>query len=89
MIVMSAGLSFTGPNIYAFAQTLAGPAATGKWIGMQNSLGNISGIVVGSLRGLIVDRTGHFGWTFVICAIITFMGVISWTGGVGRLEQVP
>ena len=89
MLVMGAGLGFTGPNIFAFAQTLAGPAAAGKWIGMQNSLGNISGIVVGPLTGLIVDRTGHFGWAFAVCAAITFLGGISWTGFVGRLEQVP
>jgi hypothetical protein len=56
---------------------------------MQNSLGNISGVVVGPLTGLIVDRTGHFGWAFVICAAVTFVGGISWTRLVGRLEQAP
>jgi hypothetical protein len=40
----------------------AGPAAAGKWTGMQNCLGNIAGIVVGPLTGFIVDRTGHFRW---------------------------
>jgi MFS transporter, ACS family, D-galactonate transporter len=50
MMVMGAGLGFAGPNIFAFAQTFAGPAAAGKWIGMQNSLGNISGVVVGPLQ---------------------------------------
>ena len=89
IMVMGAGLGFAGPNIFAFAQTFAGPAAAGKWIGMQNSLGNISGVVVGPLTGLIVDHTGHFGWAFAICAAITFVGGISWTGCVGRLEQVP
>ena len=89
IMMMGAGLGFAGPNIFVFAQTFAGPAAAGKWIGMQNSLGNISGVVVGPLTGLIVDHTGHFGWAFVICAAITFFGGISWTGCVGRLEQVP
>jgi MFS transporter, ACS family, D-galactonate transporter len=89
MLVMGGGLGFTGPNIFAFAQTLAGPAAAGKWIGMQNSLGNISGVVVGPLTGLIVDHTGHFGWAFVVCAAVTSVGGISWTRLVGRLEQAP
>jgi ACS family D-galactonate transporter-like MFS transporter len=89
ILVMGGGLAFTGPNVYAFAQTLAGPAAAGKWIGMQNSLGNIAGVVVGPLTGLIVDHTGHFGWAFVVCAAVTFVGGISWTRLVGRLEQAP
>jgi ACS family D-galactonate transporter-like MFS transporter len=89
MLVMGGGLGFTGPNIFAFAQAFAGPAAAGKWIGMQNSLGNVSGVVVGPLTGLIVDRTGHFGWAFVVCAVVTFVGGIAWTRVVGRLEQVP
>jgi len=87
MMVMGCGLGFTGPNIFAFAQTLAGPAAAGKWTGMQNCLGNIAGVVVGPLTGFIVDRTGHFGWAFAICAAITFLGGISWTQLVGPLEQ--
>jgi MFS family permease len=89
MLAMGGGLGFAGPNIFAFSQTLAGPAGAGKWIGLQNSLGNISGVVVGPLTGLIVDRTGHFGWAFVVCAAVTFIGGISWISFVGRLEQVP
>jgi MFS family permease len=88
MLVMGGGWGFIGPNIFAFAQTFAGPAAAGKWIGMQNSLGNISGVVVGPLTGLILDRTGHFTWAFLVCAAVTCLGGISWTRYVGRLEQV-
>lgn len=55
---------------------------------MQNSLGNISGIIVGPLTGLIVDRTGHFRWAFAVCAAVTLVGGISWTLFVGRLEPV-
>jgi ACS family D-galactonate transporter-like MFS transporter len=87
MMVIGCGLGFTGPNVFAFAQTLAGPAAAGKWIGMQNCLANIAGIVVGPLTGFIVDRTGHFGWAFAICAAITIVGGFSWTQMVGPLEQ--
>jgi MFS transporter, ACS family, D-galactonate transporter len=88
MLVMAGGLGFAGPNIFAFAQTFAGPAAAGKWIGLQNSLGNISGVVVGPLTGLIIDYTGHFGWAFVTCAAVTFVGGVSWIQFVGPLEQV-
>ncbi len=88
MMVMGCGLGFCGPNIFAFAQTLAGPAAAGKWTGMQNCLGNIAGVVVGPITGFIVDRTGHFGWAFTVCAAVTVLGGISWIQLVGHLTQI-
>ena len=54
---------------------------------MQNCLGNIAAVVVGPVTGFIVDRTGHFGWAFVICAAVTVLGGISWTQFVGPLVQ--
>ncbi len=88
LMVMGCGLGFCGPNIFAFAQTLAGPAAAGKWTGMQNCLGNIAGIVVGPLTGFIVDRTGRFGWAFAVCAAVTVLGGISWIQLVGPLKEI-
>src|SRR6266700_681420 len=88
MMVMGCGLGFCGPNIFAFAQTLAGPAAAGKWTGMQNCLGNIAGVVVGPLTGFIVDRTGRFGWAFAVCAAVTVLGGISWIQLVGPLKEI-
>jgi ACS family D-galactonate transporter-like MFS transporter len=87
MMVIGCGLGFAGPNVFAFAQTLAGPAAAGKWTGIQNCLANIAGVVVGPLTGFVVDRTGHFRWAFAICAGITVVGGFSWTQLVGPLEQ--
>ncbi len=88
LMVMGCGLGFCGPNIFVFAQTLAGPAAVGKWTGMQNCLGNIAAVVVGPLTGFIVDRTGHFGWAFGVCAAVTVLGGISWIQLVGHLTQI-
>jgi len=85
--MMGIGFGFIGPNIYVFAQTLAGPAMAGKWTGLQNCVGNIAGVVVGPLTGWIVDRTGHFSSAFLVCAGIAVLGGISWVLLVGRLEQ--
>lgn len=49
--------------------------------------GNIAGVVVGPLTGWIVDRTGHFGSAFSVCAGIEVFGGICWVLLVGRLEQ--
>ncbi len=89
LMLAGAGSGFVGPNIYVFAQTLAGPTAAGKWTGLQNMVGNFAGIIVGPLSGLIVDATGHFFWAFAICAAVTVAGGLSWVFAVGPLRQVP
>jgi cyanate permease len=78
--LLFAGLSF-GPgsaNVFAIGQTLAGPLAAGKWVGVQNCLGNISGVVGPLITGFIVEQTGNFVWAFVVSCGITLLGVIAW-----------
>jgi MFS family permease len=87
LIVMGLGCGFVGPNIYVFAQTLAGPSVAGKWTGLQNCLGNLAGVIVGPLTGWIVDRTGHFGSAFGICSAVAACGIVSWVLLVDRLEE--
>ena len=55
---------------------------------MQNCFGNIAGVVVGPITGFIVDRTGHFGSAFAVCAAVTVLGGISWIQLVGHLTQI-
>ena len=75
-----AGISF-GPgtaSIYAIGQTLAGPRAAGKWVGVQNCIGNFSGILAPLITGVLIDRTGHFFWAFAVACAITLTGILSW-----------
>jgi len=88
LIIMGMGGGLVGPNIYVFAQTLSGPSVAGKWIGLQNSLSNFAGVVVGPLTGWIVDRTGHFGSAFSICAVAALLGGLFWVVGVTRVEPI-
>jgi len=88
LIVMGAGYGLVGPNIYVFAQTLAGPSLAGKWTGLQNAFGNLAGVVVAPLTGFIVDRTGHFWLAFVVAAIVATLGAVSWVVIVGPLKQL-
>jgi MFS family permease len=46
------------PNLFAIAQTLGGPRAAGQWMGVQNLIGNLSGVVAPLVTGFVVDRTG-------------------------------
>ncbi|GAC1647797.1 MAG: MFS transporter [Acidobacteriaceae bacterium] len=88
LIVMGAACGFVSPNVYVFAQTLAGPSAAAKWTGFQNGVANFAGVIVGPLSGFIVDRTGHFWWAFVVCAAAAAIGTFFWLVLVGPLQEV-
>ena len=75
----------SSPGIYAISQILAGPRASGRWVGIQNSLGNLSGMISPWLTGIIVDRTGHFTLAFVFAAAVSAMGIVGWIAMVRKL----
>jgi MFS transporter, ACS family, D-galactonate transporter len=75
-------------NIWAISQTLAGPYAAGRWTGLQNGSGNLAGIVAPALTGLILDRTGHFQWTFALVALVALVGASAWLFIVGPVREV-
>jgi hypothetical protein len=37
---------------------------------------------------MVVDRTGHFFWAFVVAATVLLVGSLSWVFVVGRVEPV-
>jgi MFS transporter, ACS family, D-galactonate transporter len=75
-------------NLWAVTQTLAGPKAAGRWTGFQNFVGNLAGVVAPALSGLVLERTGHFYWAFVLVTVIALTGMISWVLLVGVVEPV-
>lgn len=77
---------FISPSIYATGQTLAGPGAAGKWIGLQNCIGNLAGIVAPIVTGVVVDRSGTFVSAFVITAVIAVIGAACWGLVIRRVE---
>jgi len=74
-------------NLYAIAQMFAGPRASGTWVGVQNALGNLSGIFGPVITGVIVDRAGY-GSAFVLTAAVAAFGALWWAFGVPRIAQV-
>jgi sugar phosphate permease len=69
IIVMVLSMIFfgvSGSNIFAITQTLAGAQAAGRWTGFQNFFGNLAGVAAPAITGLVLQRTGHFGWAFAI-----------------------
>jgi MFS family permease len=80
----SASLSL---NLYAVAQMFAGPRASGTWVGVQNSIGNLSGIIGPIITGIVVQRSGYDS-AFVLTAVIAAFGAAWWAWGVPKIEQI-
>jgi len=80
----SASLSL---NLYAVAQMFAGPRASGTWVGVQNAIGNLSGIIGPIVTGIVVQRAGYDS-AFVLTAFIAALGAAWWAIGVPKIEQI-
>jgi cyanate permease len=69
-------------------EILAGPSASGRWVGIQNSLGNLPGIVAPWLTGYIIQSTGHYTNAFVVAAAVSLLGLIGWIWMVPKLAEL-
>jgi MFS transporter, ACS family, D-galactonate transporter len=75
-------------NSWAIPQILAGPSMVGRWVGVQNFVGNVAGAIAPVLTGFLLDRTGSFYWPFFISAAVAWIGAIGWYFVIGPLEEV-
>lgn len=75
-------------NIWAITQTLAGPAASGKWTGLQNAFGNLAGVVAPYLTGWIVNETHSFALAFVATAVAASLGGLSYLFVISKVEPI-
>ncbi|MCU1241393.1 MAG: major facilitator superfamily 1 [Candidatus Acidoferrum typicum] len=88
LMVACIGLGMCASNLWAVTQTLAGPATSGKWTGLQNFTGNLAGWIAPALIGLIVQQTGRFFWVFVITSGVTLLGAAAWIFLVGPIKPI-
>jgi MFS family permease len=76
------------PNIFALSQTLGGPRAAGQWMGVQNMIGNLAGVVAPLLTGFVLDSTGEYFWAFVIAAGVALIGILAFGILIPKIEPV-
>jgi len=76
-------------GVFAIPQILAGPAASARWVGIQNCCGNFAGAIAPALTGLLVEETHRFSAAFVTAAVVSLAGLIGWVWMVPRLAPVP
>ena len=88
LIACAIGSGAANAGTFAFAQTLAGPHAAGRWVGLQNGIANMAGVTGPALTGILIDWTGHFTAAFAVAAVMTLGGAFAWCLGVSKLEPV-
>jgi MFS family permease len=88
MFIYQALCGASSPGVYAMCQILAGTRASGRWVGIQNSLGNFAGFVSPLLTGFIIQSTGRFTLAFLVAAVVSMLGLIGWIWMVPRLAQI-
>lgn len=66
------------PGLFAIPQIMAGPSATGRWVGVQNAAGNVAGLIAPVLTGFLVERTGLFDVAFSLAAAVNILGLLGW-----------
>jgi MFS family permease len=78
----------TSPMVFTIGQTLAGPRAGGRWMGIQNTFGQIAGIGAPIITGLLVDATGAFNIAFELAAGLSVVGFAFWALLVPKVRPV-
>jgi MFS family permease len=73
---------------WLISQTLAGPAAAGRWSGMQNACGNLAGVIAPWLTGRIIRDTGHFAYAFAVVGCVLALGATSYLVLIPAVEPI-
>lgn len=81
-------LGFCSPATFAIGQTMAGPLATGRWIGIQNFCGNLAGILAPAITGLLVASTGNYTLAFLLACLVNGLGILGWGIILPRVQPV-
>ncbi len=88
LLLAGGSMGMTSSNLFAVSQTLAGPLAAGRWMGVENFVANLAGVTAPALTGFLLGRTGHFYWPFLITSVVTGIGALQWILLVGPVEPV-
>lgn len=60
--------------VFALGQGYARPHEVAGWIGVQNAIGSLSGVIGPLVTGVIVDMTGSFSGAFGFAALVSAAG---------------
>jgi MFS family permease len=88
LFVFEVFIGLCAPGTFGIGQILAGPLATGRWIGVQNFCGNTAGILAPALTGMMVAASGNYSMAFTVAALVNVLGVIGWGFILPKVEPI-
>jgi cyanate permease len=88
LLVAGVCLGAGGSSLWAITQTLAGPRAAARWVGIQNGVANFAGVIAPLITGFIADRTGSFTGAFFFASAVALVGAAGWGLVIRRVEPV-
>jgi MFS family permease len=81
-------LGFSSPGYFSIPQVMGGPTAAARWVGIQNCLGNIPGIIAPYVTGLLIGATGTYVSAFALAGIVNLVGFVGWVWILPKIEPV-
>jgi len=82
-------LGFSSPGYFGIPQILAGPSATARWVGVQNMVGNLPGVIAPFFAGVLIDAEGgSYGTAFAIAGAINLIGFFGWVFVLPRIQPI-
>ena len=88
LILSFASIGLFSSNVWAITQTLAGPAAAGRWTGIQNAIGNLGGVVAPVVTGILVSRFGSFYLAFLAASLSLLLAALMYVLVLGPVVPV-
>lgn len=82
-------LGFSSPGYFSIPQIIAGPAAAARWVGVQNMVGNLPGIIGTFYAGVLIDAEGGaYGTAFALAGAVNLLGLLGWCIVLPRVEPI-
>lgn len=90
VLLVAAGVmdGMNAPSVCSLVQHFAGPLASGRWMGVQNAVSNVAGILAPVTAGYLVEATGHYTAALYVAGLVALVGLLAWIFVVPPVEPV-
>jgi sugar phosphate permease len=79
---------FNSPSNPSVTQTFAGPRATGRWMGIQNAVGNVAGMTAPVVTGYLVESSGNYTSASIVSGVVALCGLVAWLFVVPEVKPI-
>lgn len=89
LFVYEIALGLSCPAYFIIPQIMAGPSAAARWVGVQNMIGNLPGIIGVFFAGVLIDAGGGSYMTaFMLAGLVNILGLVGWLAILPKVKPV-